>query len=338
MARTSGSRSSSSALTSSDTVHGSGRVVVAGGHLPRRRHQLLEEERVPAGAHVEGVDGAERRLLVEHGGEEAADLGGPEAVEVHVRDPVPAVEPGHGLGRRVAAGQAVGPVGADQHEATRRARAPGGGGSARRSKAVMLSESAQCRSSNTTRVGPSPARSPNARTRSTPARTRSSAVRSASRDGRHEGREVGAAVVGHRGARSRPRRPRRGTAPSVAPRCPGPPGRRGRACRPGPAAPAPGRAGSCRCRPRRTPAPPTARARADESRPGGRARPPGPPSRATDRIDPRARRDRTAGRTDQGRDACRPASDGGGRHERWRVPSAAARRAERRSERRWRGR
>ena len=175
------------------------RVVVARGHLPRRRHQLLEEERVPAGAHVEGVDGAERRLLVEHGRQEAADLRGGEAVEVDVRDPVPPVEAGHGVGGRVAAGQAVGPVGPHQHQAPtrpRRARRRGLGQALEHGDALGVGPvevlEHEERGAATGPVAQRPHQvdpGPDALLRG--------AVGVA--HGGHEGREVGAAVVGHRG-------------------------------------------------------------------------------------------------------------------------------------------
>ena len=83
---------------------------------PALRHQLLEEERVAAGAGVQRLDDAVRRHVAVHRGEEGADVGRAEPPELDVGDRVPAFEPGEQLGRRVAAGQPVGPVGAHHQQ------------------------------------------------------------------------------------------------------------------------------------------------------------------------------------------------------------------------------
>ena len=86
------------------------------GRSPALATQLLEEERVAAGAGVQRVDGAERRVLVEDGGRKALTSAGVRRLEVQVHDRVPALEAGQHLGGGVAAGQAVGPVGADDEQ------------------------------------------------------------------------------------------------------------------------------------------------------------------------------------------------------------------------------
>ena len=116
-ARTSGSRPSTWRRTS--LGHGprqgsAGQVL--GAHVAGAGDELLEEERVAAGAAVEGLDGAVRRVLLEHGGEELAHLGGAEPAELHVGDEVAALEAGEQVGGGVAPGEPVGSVGADEHE------------------------------------------------------------------------------------------------------------------------------------------------------------------------------------------------------------------------------
>ena len=64
------------------------------------------------------VDRAERRLAALHDGEEVADRRRVEAVEPDVGDGVAPLDPQQRLGRGVAAGQAVGPVGADEEHGT----------------------------------------------------------------------------------------------------------------------------------------------------------------------------------------------------------------------------
>ena len=91
-------------------------VLHALGEVPRARHELLEEERVAAGARVERLDGAEGRILLEDGGQERAHLGGAEAGELQVGHRVPTLEAREELGGRMAPGEAVGAVGADHHQ------------------------------------------------------------------------------------------------------------------------------------------------------------------------------------------------------------------------------
>ena len=116
--------------------------------VARGREQLLEEERVAAGAVVQRHGHPVRRRPPVDGGEEGATSRPGEPFQPEV---------GHGGGARagqqagdgVPAGQLVGPVGADEQPAARPGRR-----AAR--TAATLSESAQCRSSNTTTAGRSP--------------------------------------------------------------------------------------------------------------------------------------------------------------------------------------
>ena len=80
-----------------------------------RGQQLLEEEGVAAGPAVQLVDRPERRLAALDRGEEVADRRRVEAVEPDVGDGVAPLDPQQRLGRGVAAGQAVGPVGATRY-------------------------------------------------------------------------------------------------------------------------------------------------------------------------------------------------------------------------------
>ncbi len=59
---------------------------------------------------MQRLDHAVRRDVAVHRGEEGADVGRAEPPQLDVGDRVPAFEPGEQLGRRVAAGQPVGPV------------------------------------------------------------------------------------------------------------------------------------------------------------------------------------------------------------------------------------
>ena len=194
---------------------------------------------LPPVRRVERVDGAERRVLLEHGGEERAHVGRAEAVEVDVGHRVAALEARQQVGGGVAAarGRRAGrcrPGRAVRRRARRGART-----------AARLSESAQWRSSNTTQ-GRRPAVS--WRTRSTPARTRSSDGRLGS--GRRR-RSSAWPLTSARRATSRNSSIGRPTVPGSAwPASTSVPG--GHA---GDRAPA--RAGSCRCRPRRRSVRPT---------------------------------------------------------------------------------
>ena len=101
------------------------------GHVPRQRpfaelvevvvaaglEQLLEEERVAAGAVVQRDGGAVGRRVPDDGLEELRRVGEAEAVEAQVDDGVPALEARQQLGERVPAGDLVGPVGADEQPA-----------------------------------------------------------------------------------------------------------------------------------------------------------------------------------------------------------------------------
>ncbi len=94
---------------------GSGLQRIA-GQISGTGHQLLEEERVASGAAVERVDGPERRVLLEDGGQEGAHLGGAEPAEADLGDGVPALQPRQQLRGRVPTGEAVGPIRADHQQ------------------------------------------------------------------------------------------------------------------------------------------------------------------------------------------------------------------------------
>ncbi len=88
-----------------------GRVGPAGGH-----HQLLQEERVAAGAPVQRLGHPERHRVAVDGGQQLGHPGPAEALEGDAGDHALALQLDQQLDQRVAAGHALGAEGADQQQ------------------------------------------------------------------------------------------------------------------------------------------------------------------------------------------------------------------------------